>query len=127
MAITTGIGLLLSAGDIVFDETGSLQPISGVPAVLQDLTARVLTPLGSDPFDTTYGFDAVSVFAQPANVRTTQDLIRLNLVRTLGTDRRVSEIHDVQITSSDRRSWNVAVDLRLTDGTAQNVPLTLGP
>jgi hypothetical protein len=126
MAIDTGIGLLLADGDLVFDTTGALALVSGSSALVQDLTVRVLTPLGSDPFDTGYGLDARSVFSQSADARATLDLVRLNLVRTLGTDSRVSEIKDVAVTSGDRRSWTAQVELITTDGARLGLGVTTG-
>ncbi|MCB0227306.1 MAG: hypothetical protein KDI02_26655, partial [Anaerolineae bacterium] len=50
---------------------------------------------GSDPFNTTYGLDVTQAFIEPNGVRMIKELIKLNLVRTLGTDPRVSDIRQV--------------------------------
>jgi len=136
-----GSSLALVDGDLVFasrtitDSGGqrtarTLSEVSGAQNLIQALTLRVLTPLGGDQFNTTYGFDAAAVFGPATTVRTTRDLIQLNLVRTLGTDPRVQEIRDVTFlaapTGSGRRAWAVVVTIVTVDGDQQSIPLTVG-
>jgi hypothetical protein len=91
---------------------------------------RVLTPLGDDQYNTTYGFDAAAVFTPSATARTARDLVQLNLVRTLGTDARVREIRDVSFldppAESHRRAWPIVVTIITIDGAQQAVSLTVG-
>lgn len=89
-----GYSLLLDEGDIVL-ENGTLQLIQGKRNLLQALNLRVLTPFGSDIFNVTYGLDVQEAFTQPLGIQMVKELIKLNLVRTLGTDPRVQEIRDV--------------------------------
>src|SRR4051794_29007886 len=89
-----GLGLALDDGDLLFARN-DLAMLSGKPNLLQALTIRVLTPLGSDIFNTNYGLDLSRVFSQPATLRLVKELIKLNLVRTLATDARVREIREV--------------------------------
>src|SRR5262249_29739789 len=72
-----------------------LLTVAGQANLIQALTLRVLTPYGSDPFNTTYGLDITQAFTQPNGVQMVKELIKLNLVRTLGTDPRVSDIREV--------------------------------
>jgi hypothetical protein len=129
MASNLGRSLRLQDGDLVFADR-SFAEVSGVPNLLQALTLRVLTPLGDDQFNTTYGFDAAEVFTRPATARTARDLVQLNLVRTLGTDARVREIRDVSFldlpAASRRRAWSVMVTIITVDGDQQTVGLTVG-
>jgi hypothetical protein len=131
MASTDALGrsLELRDGDLVLTG-GQLAEVAGLPNLIQALTLRVLTPLGDDQFNTTYGFDAAAVFAQSANARTVRDLVQLNLVRTLGADARVREIRDVTFldppAGSLRRAWPVVVTIITVDGAQQTVPLTVG-
>jgi phage baseplate assembly protein W len=127
MAPTTGLGrsLELRDGDLALDD-GRLAEVSGLDNLVQALTLRVLTPLGSDRFTTTYGLDVAAVFTQATGTRTAQDLLRLSLVRALGTDPRVRELRDVTVLDppdAGRRLWPVLITLVAVDGTAHTVGL----
>jgi len=89
-----GYSFLLRDGDLVI-QNDELLTVAGRANLIQALTLRVLTPYGSDPFNTTYGLDVTQAFTQPNGVRMVRELIKLNLVRTLGMDPRVSDIREV--------------------------------
>lgn len=89
-----GYSLLLDDGDLVIED-GELLMVAGQPNLIQALTLRVLTPYGSDRFNTTYGLDVTQAFTQPNGLRMVKELLKLNLVRTLGVDPRVSDIREV--------------------------------
>ncbi|MCP2341336.1 hypothetical protein [Actinomadura rupiterrae] len=89
-----GRSLLLDDGDLVF-AGGGLREVEGLPNLVQALTARVLTPFGSDPFNTGYGLDIAAAFTLPNTVSGVKQLVQLNLVRTLGADPRVRDIRRV--------------------------------
>ncbi|MFE5720441.1 hypothetical protein [Streptomyces erythrochromogenes] len=130
MASTTGLGhsLELRDGDLALDG-GRLAEVCGLPNLVQALTLRVLTPLGSDRFTTTYGLDLAGMFSQATGTRTAQDLLRLSLVRTLGTDPRVREIRDVTVLAppdGERRHWQAEVTLLTVDGAQHRLPFTVG-
>ena len=137
---TFGHGLALVDGDIVLDDDAIsglrwLRTISGRPNLLQGLELRVLTPFGSDAFNVTYGLDVRQAFTRPGSVRMVKELIKLNLVRTLGTDPRVHDIREVLFTDDPgyaerhpgvsagtlraerhRRFWQVEVILDTAEG-----------
>ncbi|MCB0108294.1 MAG: hypothetical protein KDE53_20375 [Caldilineaceae bacterium] len=136
---TFGYSLELDNGDLVI-ENDQLLTVAGKPNLLQALTLRVLTPYGSDQFNTTYGLDVSQAFTQPNGLSMVKELIKLNLVRTLGTDPRVDDISQVLfdddpaylaahpeiaaqtlIDQHHRRYWQV--DVTIT--TAQSQPVTL--
>ena len=136
---TFGYSLELDDGDLVI-ENDQLLTIAGKPNLIQALTLRVLTPYGSDLFNTTYGLDVSQAFTQPQGLRMVKELIKLNLVRTLGSDPRVDDIRDVLfdddpaylaahpetdprtlLDQHHRRLWQVEVTLT----TAQSQPFTL--
>ncbi|MFD2348637.1 hypothetical protein ACFSTC_03375 [Nonomuraea ferruginea] len=127
MPSTTGLGhsLELRDGDLALGD-GRLAQVSGLPNLAQALTLRVLTPLGSDRFATTYGLDVAAVFAQATSARTAQDLLRLSLVRTVGGDPRVREIRDVAVLDpapGDRSQlWLVEVTVLTVDGAQHTLP-----
>jgi hypothetical protein len=89
-----GYSLLLDDGDLVIED-GELLMVAGQPNLIQALTLRVLTPYCSDRFNTTYGLDVTQAFTQPNGLRMVKELLKLNLVRTLGVDPRVSDIREV--------------------------------
>ncbi|MFJ5302584.1 hypothetical protein [Streptomyces sp. NPDC088350] len=133
-----GHGLRVDDGDLVLDG-GDLAGVSGIANLTQALTLRVLTPFGSDRFNTGYGLDVTQAFTEPNGTRVVKQLLKLNLVGTLGTDPRVSEVR--QVTFDDdperlaagpgavdraraaqvRRAWTVEADLE----TVADVPVTL--
>jgi hypothetical protein len=128
-----GRGLLLDDGDLVIDG-GQLREIEGLPNLTQALTLRVLTPFGSDRFNVAYGLDLTQVFREPTGVRMVKEIIKLNLVRTLGTDPRVREVRQVTFdddpdrlaahpelaaavrSAHHRRVWTVEVDIETSTG-----------
>src|SRR5262249_12704250 len=94
MADKLGHSLLLRDGDLVFANQGLVE-IEGRENLMQALVLRVLTPLASDTFATTYGLHAKHAFTQPVAPHIGKELVKLTLVRTLSTDPRVSEIRDI--------------------------------
>ena len=144
-----GHSLALVDGDIVFDDDLAaglrrLRVIADRPNLLQALQLRILTPFGSDPFNVTYGLDVRQAFTQPGSVRLVKELIKLNLVRTLGTDRRVRDVREVLFSDDPdyaarhpevsaatlrdqrhRRFWQVEVILDTVDGNA-TLSVTVG-
>lgn len=139
-----GYSLRLVDGDLLL-ENDHLVTVVGKPNLLQALELRILTPLGSDIFNTTYGLDIRQAFTQSASVRMVKDLIKLNLVRTLGTDPRVRDIREVLFEDDPlyrerhpeldprtirddrhRRFWQVEVVLDTVQGQTETLPVTIG-
>ncbi len=141
---TFGHSLAIDAGDLVL-EAGTFKAVQGKENLLQALELRVLTPLGDDRFNTTYGLDVRQAFTQPGTVRMVKELIKLNLVRTLGTDPRVRDIRDVIFVDDptylaqhpeldpqaaranrQRRLWRVEVIIETVAGQTETLPVTIG-
>ncbi|MFG1997557.1 hypothetical protein ACGFNU_00225 [Spirillospora sp. NPDC048911] len=122
MTSAFGRGLLLDDGDLVMEQR-RLREVEGPANLGQALTLRVLTPFGSDPFNTTYGLDIGAAFTQANSVSVVKQLVQLNLVQTLGTDPRVRDIRQVVFDDDPRRvrAWTVRVELETVAGD----PLTL--
>ncbi len=136
-----GHSLALKDGDLVL-ENGVFQSVSGKRNLLQALELRVLTPFGSDTFNTTYGLDVKEAFTQPGNLRMMKELIKLSLVRTLGTDPRVHDIRDVVFSDDPRylaqhpqaetdplrhaRFWSVDVVIETVNAQPQTLSLNVG-
>jgi|SRR5882757_507844 len=122
-----GSGLRVDDGDIGFTD-GRLDEVAGVPNLVQALTIRVLTPLGTDRYDTRYGLDTTSIFTAPVGAHDMANLLKLNLVRTLGTDSRVRDVRDIQVRQREphSRQWLADVTLTAADGAALDLPVELG-
>lgn len=89
-----GTSLALVDGDLVLEGDG-FRMVSGLPNLVQALELRVLTPLGSDIFNITYGLDVTQAFTQPHGLRAVQDFLKVSLVQTISTDARVRDIREV--------------------------------
>ena len=99
-----GRSLLVEDGDIAFEQVGGtsrLREVAGRPNLQQALVLRVLTPLGSDRFNTLYGLDYAQIFGSAGGLTTARELIKLNLVRTLGTDARIADVREIVFQDDD--------------------------
>jgi len=127
-----GRALLVDDGDLVL-EGGKLVEVAGIANLVQALSLRILTPIGSDRFNTNYGLDVGQAFTEPNSFRVVRELLKLNLVRTLTADPRVGEVRrvtfddDPERTAADpagartariSRKWTVVVDLDTVAGAA---------
>jgi hypothetical protein len=143
-----GRSLLVDDGDIAFQASPDgprLREVAGRPNLMQALELRVLTPLGDDRFNTLYGLDYAQIFGSSEGLRMTKDLIKLNLVRTLGTDARVHDVREIAFQDepefleggSDaspeelrearvRRQWEVDVVLETASGSEIALRLGIG-
>lgn len=111
-----GHSLLLEDGDLVVRDRG-LAPVTGIANLMQALKLRLLTPYGSDRFNNQYGLSAGGAFTRPVGTRELEELLRLEIVRTLAADPRVHEVVDVSFTgNSAERVWSVAVVVEAVDG-----------
>ncbi|CCK24483.1 hypothetical protein BN159_0104 [Streptomyces davaonensis JCM 4913] len=96
--ILYGSGFRLQDGDLVLTADppdGEPQLVHGLANLEQALTLRLLTPFGTDPVNAGYGLDVRGAFTGGNNRRTVKELIRLEVVRTLGSDPRVREVTEV--------------------------------
>lgn len=129
MTTANSLGIRFDEGDLVLSR-GGIELVSGLPNLTQALRIRVLTPLGEDRYDIGYGFDYGAVFTAPANAHEMRDLLRLNIVRTIGTDPRVQEIRDIQVidpkSDAHHRQWVVVVSIITSDGTPAVLRANIG-
>jgi hypothetical protein len=126
-----GWGLAMQDGDLAGGPDGfQLQEIRGLENLRQALTLRVLTPMGNDPFNITYGLDISQAFTRAANLKMQKELIKLSLVRTLSSDPRVREIRDVlfedDLDLRHQRTWTVKVVLDTIDDRTTALSVSLG-
>jgi len=89
-----GRTLALVNGDLQF-ANGDFVIISGRDDLLQGLNTMIYTPFGSDIFNVNYGFDLLSALAAPLPPRAIQDVIRLNIVKSIAVDNRIREVKEV--------------------------------
>jgi phage baseplate assembly protein W len=89
-----GHSFVLDDGDFVLQE-GDLALVSGTDNLLQALNVMIYTGFGTDVFNVNYGLDAKSVFTTAQTTRAAKELIRLNLVKSISQDDRVTLIKEV--------------------------------
>ncbi|MFB7586854.1 DUF2634 domain-containing protein [Streptomyces sp. NPDC056169] len=116
MAEPLGHSLLLDNGDLVL-RGGDLVKVRGLANLVQALTLSLLTPYGSDRFDDRYGLSVTEAFGRPGGPPVVQELLRLEIVRTLAADPRVNEVTEVTFTGDPAsRRWTAAVVVETVDG-----------
>jgi hypothetical protein len=129
MTTDLGIGLRVQHGDISLED-GDLAMVAGPANLAQALELRVLTPLGSDRYDVRYGLDAKAIFTGPGGAGEVRDLLRLNLAMTLGSDPRVGELRELDVTEAGPpfadRVWRAQVSIRTTGDQPVAVTLNVG-
>lgn len=89
-----GRSLLLEDGDFVLRQ-GDLALVAGRDNFLQAMRVLIETDFGTDVFNVNYGFDARSVLTTAQSPRAAKDLIRLNLVKSISQDNRVTMIQEI--------------------------------
>lgn len=148
-----GQGLRLVNGDINLIAEGTVvengvtkavqmfEMVSGRQNLLQSLNLRVLTPFGSDLFNATYGLDVRDAFTGAFNTRTVKDFLRLSLLRTVGSDARVSNVNAVLFEdepdyqarhpnpalspASQRRIWKVDILVETVDAQTETLSVQI--
>jgi phage baseplate assembly protein W len=119
-----GSSLALEDGDLVLGADGSLLQIHGLPNLEQALTLRLLTPYGSDVAHATYGLDVRRAFTGEHTRRMVEELIRLEIVRTLATDPRVDDVVSVDFdadTAPHERLRKVSAVVRTVQASTANL------
>ncbi|MFI0221666.1 hypothetical protein [Streptomyces lydicus] len=95
-APSLGRSLRADAGDLVVDDrTGRLTTVEGLDALAQALVLTVETQLGSDRLNTGFGFDRLAVGRYALGVHARKEYIKMELVRCLSADRRVTDVREV--------------------------------
>jgi hypothetical protein len=145
LAPSLGTSLRLSDGDLALAPSGDglrdLALVTGRDNLAQALRVIVDTPFGSDPVNVNYGLDTPAIFTVASSVASIRDVIRLNLVKSLQVDDRVTEISDVVFdddpafptpapdaagTARRTRVWHAVVTLATIAGDRQSMSLTAG-
>jgi len=141
--VDLGTGLKLVDGDLVLvaDDSQPAQrgfdTISGRPNFAQALQVIIGTPFGSDPVNVNYGLDVAAIFTTAGTVASIEDVISLNIVKSLAGDDRVQQVDNVLFDDSpgfaelapelvdsqyrQRRVWHAVASVQLVSGTQQVV------
>ena len=97
--IVLGRSFLLEDGDFVFEQGAAnlrdFKFVAGRDNLVQGLKVMIETGFGSDAFNVNYGLDVKAIFTTAQTTRSAKDLIRLNLVKSISQDDRVTLIKEV--------------------------------
>lgn len=105
-----GRSLALDDGDLVIDRiTHGPALVEGFPALVQALVLTVRTQVGADLLNIGFGFDALAVARYAEGAAARKEHIRMELVRCLDTDRRVTGVREV-LFEDDPRFAELAPD-----------------
>jgi len=124
-----GRDLVLATGP---DGRRDLGVVDGLDNLVQGLQIALTTALGSDVFNTEFGFDGLRVLAEEADPALARERVRIAVVRVLRQDARVRGIADVRLVDARAgeprpaavESWRTA-QVRCVVETASSDPLTL--
>lgn len=89
---------------------------SGIENLGQCLIIALTTLLGSDPFNTGFGFRGLAALAEEDNPIMQREKIRIGIIELLKKDRRIKRIIDVRFTQNelDLLSGSASADSRRT-------------
>lgn len=76
---------------------GDLALVAGLAALRQDLSAALVTALGSDPLNPAFGFDGFEVIANESDRFLLRERLRVAVVNLLKRDPRVDRVEQVLI------------------------------
>jgi len=71
--------------------------VEGLAALIQDLEVALTTLLGSDVFNTGFGFDGLNALAEETSPVLVRERVRIAVIATLRRDPRVARILDVTL------------------------------
>jgi phage baseplate assembly protein W len=71
--------------------------VSGMDNLAQSLKIALTTCLGSDIFNTDYGFDGLNALAEESNAILVRERVRISIIQLLRKDPRVRSIVDVKL------------------------------
>ncbi len=89
-----GRTLTLIDGDLQLVD-GDFTMVVGRDDLLQGLNVMIYTPFGSDIFNISYGFDLLNALSSAVPPHAIQDVIRLNIVKSLAIDNRIREVKEI--------------------------------
>lgn len=114
---------------VVADADGRIDfaRVEGIANLGQDLTIALSTALGSDPFDTTFGFDGLRALVEETHPVMQRERVRLAVMAVLRRDARVRRIIDIELgQSGGARTRALGVDVRFEAQSGDELTLALG-
>ncbi len=115
--------------DVVLAKRGGTGPLDLVFAeeadnLAQSLQVALTTALGTDPFNTAYGFDGLRAIAEETNPLLVRERVRIAVIQTLRRDPRVRSITDLHFDDeAPPRTLSVRVTFELVSGEQTTVDL----
>jgi phage baseplate assembly protein W len=91
-----------------------LARVESVDALSQSLSLALTTALGSDVFNTAFGFDGVAALAEEPDPVLARERVRIAVIKVLHADPRVRRIVDVELDSGRGRPIGRARTLDVT-------------
>jgi phage baseplate assembly protein W len=98
--LDVGRDLVLAGGD--------LARVESIDALGQSLALALTTALGSDVFNTAFGFDGVNALSDEPDARLARERVRISVIKVLQAEPRVRQIVDVDLDDASR-ALNVRV------------------
>jgi len=74
-----------------------LARVESIDALGQSLSLALTTALGSDVFDTTFGFDGVNALVEESDALLVRERVRISVIKVLQAEPRVRQILDVDL------------------------------
>jgi hypothetical protein len=74
-----------------------LARVESIDALGQSLSLALTTALGSDVFNTSFGFDGLNALADEPDPLIARERVRISVIKLLGSDPRVRRIVDVNL------------------------------
>jgi hypothetical protein len=108
------------------DGTIDLGQVEKAKNLAQDLEVALTTLLGSDIFNTEFGFDGLVALTEGNSAMITRERIRIAIVQVLNKDPRVSRILDVKLEDErpeDPRTLEVQVAFETVSAERQTVEI----
>jgi phage baseplate assembly protein W len=96
-----------------------LAQVEKIDALGQSLQLALTTALGSDVFNTDFGFDGLRALTEDASPAIVRERVRVAVVQVLRKDPRVRRIHDVDVGEDfvpGSRELNVSVAFQTVSG-----------
>lgn len=95
-----------------------LATVAGIDNLGQCLEIALTTALGSDVFNTAFGFDGLSALVQEVDARVARERVRVSVINVLAGDARVQSVADLRLDeqSGAQRTIEVAVAFRAITG-----------
>jgi phage baseplate assembly protein W len=88
--------------------------VESVDALSQSLSLALTTALGSDVFNTAFGFDGIAALAEEPDPVLARERVRISVIKVLHADPRVRRIVDVELDSDRGRPIGSARTLDVT-------------